>query len=117
MQAFADVGGLGHLGIKPLHGEEHQGKVRGMGRSDILAGNAAGFLPDADKQGFAGRIRRLSVAALAGFRQAQVVLLGKLAVDGQIYRFRSLARQAQGKLYPLGGAGHHSHILLILPGG
>ena len=61
-----------------------------------------------------GRLHRGGVAPVAGLRQARIILLGKLAVNGQVHHAALSAGQADRKLHPLAAAGHHRHIALVL---
>ena len=106
---------LHHLRIKPFQRQKHHRKIRGVRRGNVLA--------DAPRLGAHGGHQRLArglycrlVAVLGGFGQTRVILLRELAVDGKIDRRAALlaARQTDGKLHPLAGAGRNGHVALVL---
>ena len=97
-----------------LRRQEHDGKISGVGRRNVLAGNALGFRADLLHQGLAGRIDGSSITGLACLLQTGVVLHGEFAVDGQIHRIRIFAGQADGKFDPLQTAGNDGDVLRVL---
>ena len=106
---------LHHLGIEPFQRQKHHRKVRGVGRSDVLA-DAARLGAHGGHQGLARGIHRRLIAILGSLGQTGVILLRELAVDGQIDRRAALlaAGEAHSELHPLVGAGRNGHVALVL---
>ena len=113
LQRFHRVRAAHDLGVKPLQRQEHHGKIRGMGRNDIFA-DALALGADGVEQGAAGGLAGGCVARFGGFRQPGVVLLRKLAVNGQINGLVFFSRQDDGKFHPLLRAGNHRHVPGVL---
>ena len=107
-----------YLGIKPLKGQEHNGKVCRAGRVDVLCADILGAELYLGDEGFLRFGDRLRAAGLIGVLQGGVALSRELGVDGQVHRlvFLGGAGQLDCEFHYLPASRDYLHVGLILLG-
>ena len=116
LQGLDQIRLLKGFGIKAFDRQEHDGKVCGGRRRNILAGDLLRFRLQTLEERLAGGIRTGCIAGLGGFDQPNVILLRELAVDREADRSAGLIRKQDGVFHPLRGTGYNGNVLLILAG-